>query len=137
MSDSEEEITERQFKIALVGDPEVGKTSIATRYASGIKVISCLENYTFSRSGIVSNQRCLWFSDTYVKQFTPTVGVEFYLKRTILPGPRHVTLKVTNFQFKDLVKLLNLLVNDPLFGLLPFIAFVKVGLLLYNFILYT
>lgn len=54
MSDSEEEITERQFKIALVGDPEVGKTSIATRYASGIKVISCLENYTFSRSGIVS-----------------------------------------------------------------------------------
>lgn len=33
-------------------------------------------------------------SDTYVKQFTPTVGVEFYLKRTILPGPRHVALKV-------------------------------------------
>jgi GTPase SAR1 family protein len=35
MSDSEEEIAERQFKIALVGDPEVGKTSIATRYAAG------------------------------------------------------------------------------------------------------
>ena len=35
MSDSEEEVTERQFKIALIGDPEVGKTSIATRYASG------------------------------------------------------------------------------------------------------
>jgi GTPase SAR1 family protein len=35
MSDSEEEIAERQFKIALVGDPETGKTSIATRYASG------------------------------------------------------------------------------------------------------
>lgn len=36
----------------------------------------------------------LTVSDTYVKQFTPTVGVEFYLKRSILPGPRHVTLKV-------------------------------------------
>jgi len=31
MSDSEEEIAERQFKIVLVGDTEVGKTSIATR----------------------------------------------------------------------------------------------------------
>ena len=40
MSDSEEEITERQFKIALVGDPEVGKTSIATRYASGMMVFN-------------------------------------------------------------------------------------------------
>lgn len=65
MSDSEEEIAEKQFKICLIGDSQVGKTSIVTRYAT----------------------------ETF-KQFTSTVGVEFYLKRTVLPGPRHVTLKV-------------------------------------------
>ncbi len=28
------------------------------------------------------------------RQYSPTVGVEFYLKRTVLPGPRNVALKV-------------------------------------------
>lgn len=65
MSDSEEEVAEKQFKICLIGDSQVGKTSIATRYAT----------------------------DNFGK-FPSTVGVEFYLKRTVLPGPRHVTLKV-------------------------------------------
>ncbi len=31
MSDSEEEVAEKQFKLVMVGDPQVGKTSIATR----------------------------------------------------------------------------------------------------------
>ena len=66
MSDSEDEVAERQFKICLIGDSQVGKTSIASRYAT----------------------------DNFGK-FPSTVGVEFYLKRTVLPGPRHVTLKVT------------------------------------------
>ena len=66
MSDSEEEIVERQFKVLLVGDPNVGKTGIATRYSK----------------------------ETFAKQYSPTVGVEFYLKRTSLPGPRHVALKL-------------------------------------------
>ena len=68
MSDSEDEVAERQFKICLIGDSQVGKTSIASRYAT----------------------------DNFGK-FPSTVGVEFYLKRTVLPGPRHVTLKVTLF----------------------------------------
>ena len=33
MSDSEEEVAERQFKLVLLGDPQSGKTSLATRYA--------------------------------------------------------------------------------------------------------
>ena len=65
MSDSEDEVAERQFKICLIGDTQVGKTSIASRYAT----------------------------DNFGK-FPSTVGVEFYLKRTVLPGPRHITLKV-------------------------------------------
>ena len=33
MSDSEDEVAERQFKMVLIGDPQVGKTSMVTRYA--------------------------------------------------------------------------------------------------------
>ena len=32
MSDSEEEVGERQYKIVLVGDQQVGKTAIAHRW---------------------------------------------------------------------------------------------------------
>lgn len=49
MSDSEEEITERQFKIAIVGDTEVGKTSVATRYASGKKLSDPSKVRTYNR----------------------------------------------------------------------------------------
>ena len=105
MSDSEDEVTERQFKvceiyfdqysllqrnytngrvlyhlftstypfvilkICLIGNSQVGKTSIVTRYTS----------------------------DTFSKNCFQTVGVEFYLKRTVLQGNRHVTLKVIQF----------------------------------------
>lgn len=63
--DSDEELCEKQFKICLIGDSQVGKTSIASRYATD-----------------------------KLGKFPATVGVEFYLKRTTLPGPRHITLKV-------------------------------------------
>jgi Ras-related protein Rab-28 len=66
MSDSEEEITEKQFKFVLLGDSQTGKSSIATKYAQ----------------------------ETFSKQYNPTVGVEFFLKRTTLPGPRNISIKV-------------------------------------------
>jgi len=65
MSDSEEEVSEKHFKICLIGDSQVGKTSIASRYAT----------------------------DNFGK-FPNTVGVDVFLKRTTLPGPRHITLKI-------------------------------------------
>ena len=67
MSDSEEEVIEKQFKVVLLGDPQIGKTALASRYCKG----------------------------TFSKQYGPTVGVDFCLKRTVLPGPRHVALKVS------------------------------------------
>lgn len=66
MSDSEDEVGDKQFKMVLLGDAQSGKSAMAVRYAQ----------------------------ETFSKQYTPTVGVEFYLKRTVLPGPRNVTIKV-------------------------------------------
>jgi hypothetical protein len=62
MSDSEEEITERQFKIALVGDPEVGKTSIATRYASGMMI------HYFALTLVVVNKLKIYLLSRYLRQ---------------------------------------------------------------------
>lgn len=67
MSDSEDETsTDHQLKIVLLGDGTAGKTSISTRYAQ--------ENF-----------------DRAYKQ---TLGLDFFLRRIILPGNVHVTLQV-------------------------------------------
>ena len=66
MSDSEEEVTEKQYKIVLVGDKKVGKTAIALRYATNV----------------------------YSKNYSPTTGVDFYLKRTTVAGSRNCALKL-------------------------------------------
>lgn len=66
MSDSEEEGQERQLKLVILGDSQAGKTAIAQRYA----------NSQFSG------------------KYQATTGVEFYLKRTSLPGQRNLALKL-------------------------------------------
>ena len=66
MSDSEDEVTEKQFKILIIGDPSVGKTTLSNKYVN----------------------------DCYSKLYTPTSGVDFHLKRIVLPGERHITLKI-------------------------------------------
>ena len=64
--DSDDEVSEKQFKICLVGNSSSGKTSLANRYTN----------------------------DTFTKNYTQTVGVEFCLKRTEIQGNRHITMKV-------------------------------------------
>jgi len=66
MSDTEEGSCERQLKLILVGEATAGKTSICQRYAR--------------------NQ--------FTKQYHPTTGVDFYLKRTTLPGSKNLALKL-------------------------------------------
>ncbi|XP_052010598.1 ras-related protein Rab-28 isoform X2 [Xyrauchen texanus] len=66
MSDSEEEIQERQLKIVLLGDGASGKTSLATRIAQ----------------------------EAFGKQYKQTIGLDFFLKRITLPGNLNVTLQV-------------------------------------------
>nr|CAD7402333.1 unnamed protein product [Timema cristinae]CAD7424392.1 unnamed protein product [Timema monikensis] len=66
MSDSEDESVERQLKIVIVGDSSTGKTSLASRYCS----------------------------DEFTRQYFPTAGVDFFLKKTLLPGGRNITLQI-------------------------------------------
>ncbi|XP_042871819.1 ras-related protein Rab-28-like [Penaeus japonicus] len=66
MSDSEDEAVERQVKIALVGPPQVGKTSLALRYTQ----------------------------DTVNKGYQASMGVDFYLKRLVLGTERNVNVQI-------------------------------------------
>uniref|UniRef100_H2YUK9 Small monomeric GTPase n=1 Tax=Ciona savignyi TaxID=51511 RepID=H2YUK9_CIOSA len=67
MSDSEdEEVADTHLKIVVLGDGGCGKTSTVTRYSQ----------------------------DQFSKSYEPTLGVEFYLKRIVLPGNKNVTLQM-------------------------------------------
>ncbi|TMW60272.1 hypothetical protein Poli38472_000314 [Pythium oligandrum] len=65
-TDSEHEPIQLQYKVIILGDGAVGKTSIAMRHTE--------DN----------------FSNTY-KQ---TIGLDFFLKRLLLPGDAQVTLQI-------------------------------------------
>eukprot|EP00283_Hemiselmis_rufescens_P021012 CAMPEP_0173438846 /NCGR_PEP_ID=MMETSP1357-20121228/20632_1 /TAXON_ID=77926 /ORGANISM="Hemiselmis rufescens, Strain PCC563" /LENGTH=202 /DNA_ID=CAMNT_0014404167 /DNA_START=27 /DNA_END=632 /DNA_ORIENTATION=+ len=65
MSDSEDEEL-LQYKIILLGDGTVGKTSIAMRFTS----------------------------DTFGQQYKQTIGLDFLLKRLELPGNTQVALQI-------------------------------------------
>ncbi|XP_072921097.1 ras-related protein Rab-28 isoform X1 [Hemitrygon akajei] len=66
MSDSEDEIQDRQLKIVILGDGASGKTSLAMRFAQ----------------------------EAFGKQYKQTIGLDFFLKRISLPGNLNVTLQV-------------------------------------------
>lgn len=58
--------TDKQLKVVVVGDGASGKTSIATRYAQS----------------------------SFGKEYKQTLGVDFFLKRIVLPGDTQVALQV-------------------------------------------
>uniref|UniRef100_A0A7S1ABN2 Ras-related protein Rab-28 n=1 Tax=Noctiluca scintillans TaxID=2966 RepID=A0A7S1ABN2_NOCSC len=55
-----------QFKIILLGDGAVGKTSLAMRFCE----------------------------DYFAKQYKQTIGLDFFIKRIVLPGDVHVCLQI-------------------------------------------
>ncbi|CAH1784003.1 unnamed protein product [Owenia fusiformis] len=66
MSDSEDDTPDKQLKIIIMGDGASGKTSIATRYSQ----------------------------EQFGKQYKQTLGLDFFLKRIVLPGNINVALQV-------------------------------------------
>lgn len=66
MSETEEELIEKQLKVIVVGEPATGKTCLAARF--------CHEEYS--------------------RQYYPTAGIDFFLKRTVLQGDHHLRVIV-------------------------------------------
>ncbi|XP_022344290.1 ras-related protein Rab-28-like [Crassostrea virginica] len=66
MSDSEDEAPDKQLKIVIIGDGASGKTSLATRYSQ----------------------------EQFGRNYLQTIGVDFFLKRIVLPGNVNVALQV-------------------------------------------
>ncbi|XP_064630356.1 ras-related protein Rab-28-like [Lineus longissimus] len=66
MSDSEDETKDKQLKIVVIGDGASGKTSLTTRYSQ----------------------------QQFGKQYKQTIGLDFFLKRIVLPGGVNVALQV-------------------------------------------
>ena len=58
MEDSDDEPEQLQYKVILLGDGAVGKTSIAMRFTE----------------------------DYFAKQYKQTIGLDFFIKRMVLPG---------------------------------------------------
>ena len=64
--DSEEEGEQLQYKVILLGDGAVGKTSIAMRFTD----------------------------DHFAQQYKQTIGLDFFIKRLVLPGDVNVALQI-------------------------------------------
>eukprot|EP00933_Yihiella_yeosuensis_P043414 TRINITY_DN3819_c2_g1_i1.p1 TRINITY_DN3819_c2_g1~~TRINITY_DN3819_c2_g1_i1.p1 ORF type:complete len:235 (+),score=38.07 TRINITY_DN3819_c2_g1_i1:126-830(+) len=64
--DDEEEPEYLQFKVILLGDGAVGKTSLATRFCE----------------------------DHFAKHYKQTIGLDFFVKRVVLPGDVHVCMQI-------------------------------------------
>jgi len=66
MSDSEDEPEQLQYKVIIVGDGAVGKTSIAIRFTE----------------------------DYFSKSYKQTIGLDFFIKQLVLPGDIHVAIQL-------------------------------------------
>eukprot|EP00640_Fibrocapsa_japonica_P000216 CAMPEP_0113944864 /NCGR_PEP_ID=MMETSP1339-20121228/37398_1 /TAXON_ID=94617 /ORGANISM="Fibrocapsa japonica" /LENGTH=237 /DNA_ID=CAMNT_0000950205 /DNA_START=97 /DNA_END=810 /DNA_ORIENTATION=+ /assembly_acc=CAM_ASM_000762 len=65
-SDSDDETEQMQFKVIILGDGAVGKTSIAMRFTD----------------------------NSFSKAYKQTIGLDFFIKKLILPGDVHVALQI-------------------------------------------
>eukprot|EP00992_Anisonema_acinus_P010308 TRINITY_DN6481_c0_g1_i1.p1 TRINITY_DN6481_c0_g1~~TRINITY_DN6481_c0_g1_i1.p1 ORF type:complete len:234 (+),score=49.36 TRINITY_DN6481_c0_g1_i1:62-763(+) len=65
-SDSDENIEHLQYKVIVLGDGAVGKTSLIMRFCE----------------------------DNFKQSYKQTIGLDFFIKRVVLPGNVHVTLQI-------------------------------------------
>jgi len=64
--EDDDDIEQLQYKVVVLGDGAVGKTSVIMRFCD----------------------------DFFGKQYKQTIGVDFFIKRVILPGEVHVALQI-------------------------------------------
>jgi Ras-related protein Rab-28 len=65
-SDDEDEVEQLQYKVVILGDGAVGKTSLTSRFCE----------------------------DHFAAQYKQTIGVDWFIKRVVLPGDVHVALQI-------------------------------------------
>lgn len=65
-SDSDDDVEQLQYKICILGDGAVGKTSITSRFTT----------------------------DTFASSYKQTIGVDFFIQRLVLPNGIHVALQI-------------------------------------------
>ncbi|KAL0030484.1 hypothetical protein WJX79_009060 [Trebouxia sp. C0005] len=65
-SDSEDEHEFLQYKLVILGDGAIGKTSLSLRFSE----------------------------DKFLKSYKQTIGVDFFLKELTLPGDKRVAVQV-------------------------------------------
>ncbi|XP_056634434.1 ras-related protein Rab-28-like [Diorhabda sublineata] len=68
MSESEEDISEKNVKVVVLGDPNVGKTSIVRRF--------CYDEFT--------------------RYYVQTMGADFYIKRMDLSKKKEISVRVSD-----------------------------------------
>ncbi|XP_072394478.1 ras-related protein Rab-28-like [Diabrotica undecimpunctata] len=68
MSDSEEDVSDKNVKIVVLGDPSVGKTSIVRRF--------CYDEFT--------------------RYYVQTMGADFYIKRIDLSKKKEITIRISD-----------------------------------------
>jgi len=64
--DDDDDIERLQYKVVILGDGAVGKTSITSRFVD----------------------------DHFAKSYKQTIGVDWFIKRVVLPGDVHVALQI-------------------------------------------
>jgi len=65
-SDDEDEVEQLQYKVVILGDGAVGKTSLTSRFCE----------------------------DYFAASYKQTIGVDWFIKRVVLPGDVHVALQL-------------------------------------------
>lgn len=66
MESSDDEVENTQFKVIIMGDGAVGKSSLINRYCQ----------------------------DGFAQSYKQTIGVDFFNKKLVLPGDKNVTLQI-------------------------------------------
>lgn len=111
MSDSEEETVEKQLKIIFVGEANVGKVStlnfviflkrdipysFISLYLIFWSILPILIWFVMRKKLILQTSIIRRFCyDDFTRQYTQTLGADFYVKRVILPGHKEISVKIT------------------------------------------
>ena len=92
MEDSDDEPEQLQYKVILLGDGAVGKTSIAMRFTED----HFAKQYKQARRAILCwrNSDRLRNSPTVCPPPPQTIGLDFFIKRLVLPGDVQVALQI-------------------------------------------